>query len=203
VGRTADLRASPPRRTGRILATRLGERGQHLLVDPPGVPHLTGPRRGHDHHGGRGWTDYRVETVLTVHLAQHAGVAVRGQGLRRYYAALLVRPGLFASFGPATIRWSSSPRLRSAGPSRGLTHSISRSRATASRSLSARRLQARNDSALALRDVGIALVLKGGPAHATRRACAPRLARGKHGGRRAGYRRLEILGDEAWPGSGS
>jgi ADP-ribosylglycohydrolase len=46
-------------------------------------------------HGGRQWTDYRVETALTVHLAQYAGVGIRVQGLRRYYAALLVRPDLF------------------------------------------------------------------------------------------------------------
>ena len=46
-------------------------------------------------HGGRQWTDYRVETALTIHLAQYAGVGIRVQGLRRYYAALLVRPGLF------------------------------------------------------------------------------------------------------------
>ena len=45
-------------------------------------------------HGGRQWTDYRVEAALTVHLAQYAGIAVRVQGLRRYYAALLIRPGL-------------------------------------------------------------------------------------------------------------
>ena len=45
-------------------------------------------------HGGRQWADYRVQTALTVHLARYAGVAVRVQGLRRYYAALLVRPGL-------------------------------------------------------------------------------------------------------------
>ena len=46
-------------------------------------------------HGGRQWMDYRVETALTVHLAQYAGVGIRVQGLRRYYAALLVRPDLF------------------------------------------------------------------------------------------------------------
>ncbi len=45
-------------------------------------------------HGGRNWTDYRVQTALTVHLARFAGVGVRIQGLRRYYAALLVRPGI-------------------------------------------------------------------------------------------------------------
>ncbi len=46
-------------------------------------------------HGGRQWTDYRVEAALTVHLARAAGFAVRVQGLRRYYAALLVRPDAF------------------------------------------------------------------------------------------------------------
>jgi ADP-ribosylglycohydrolase len=45
-------------------------------------------------HGGRDWADYRVQTALTVHLARYAGVSVRVQGLRRYYAAILVRPGL-------------------------------------------------------------------------------------------------------------
>ena len=44
--------------------------------------------------GGRQWTDYRVQTALTVHLGRYAGVGVRVQGLRRYYAAILVRPGL-------------------------------------------------------------------------------------------------------------
>ena len=32
---------------------------------------------------------------VTVNLAEYAGVAVRVQGLRRYYAALLVRPDVF------------------------------------------------------------------------------------------------------------
>ena len=45
-------------------------------------------------HGGRDWADYRVQTLLTVHLARYAGVAARVQGLRRYYAAILVRPGV-------------------------------------------------------------------------------------------------------------
>ena len=45
-------------------------------------------------HGTRQWTDYRVAATLTVHLAEHAGVGVRVQGLRRYYAALLVRPNV-------------------------------------------------------------------------------------------------------------
>jgi hypothetical protein len=45
-------------------------------------------------HGGRQWRDYRVETALTVHLAERAGIGVRVQGLRRFYAVLLVRPNV-------------------------------------------------------------------------------------------------------------
>jgi ADP-ribosylglycohydrolase len=45
-------------------------------------------------HGTRQWTDYRVAADVTVHLADYAGVAVRVQGLRRYYAILLIRPNL-------------------------------------------------------------------------------------------------------------
>jgi ADP-ribosylglycohydrolase len=41
--------------------------------------------------GCREWTDYRVEAALTVHMAQSAGIAARVQGMRRYYALLLVR----------------------------------------------------------------------------------------------------------------
>jgi hypothetical protein len=43
-------------------------------------------------HGGRQWGDYRVEASLKAHLAEHMGVGVRVQGLRRFYAVLLERP---------------------------------------------------------------------------------------------------------------
>ena len=46
-------------------------------------------------HGTRQWTDYHVAATITVNLAEYAGVGVRVQGLRRYYAALLVRPDVF------------------------------------------------------------------------------------------------------------
>ncbi|WP_245319360.1 hypothetical protein [Consotaella salsifontis] len=42
-------------------------------------------------HGTRDWTDYRVSTELRVHLANHAGVALRVQGLTRYYAVRFTR----------------------------------------------------------------------------------------------------------------
>ena len=37
-------------------------------------------------HGARDWTDYRFEARLTPKMAVSAGIAVRVQGLRRYYA---------------------------------------------------------------------------------------------------------------------
>lgn len=46
-------------------------------------------------HGTREWTDYKVSTVITLHLGDYGGVIVRGQGLRRYYAARLLRNGAF------------------------------------------------------------------------------------------------------------
>ena len=41
--------------------------------------------------GTREWNDYEVQAELTLHLCRAAGVAVRVQGLRRYYALLLGR----------------------------------------------------------------------------------------------------------------
>lgn len=43
--------------------------------------------------GSRGWRDYRVVARLTPYLAEQAGVAVRCQGLNRFYAAVLRKPG--------------------------------------------------------------------------------------------------------------
>ncbi len=45
-------------------------------------------------HGTREWTDYKVAADTMIHLGNEAGVAVRVQGLRRYYAALLSRDGM-------------------------------------------------------------------------------------------------------------
>jgi hypothetical protein len=44
-------------------------------------------------HGTREWRNYRVEATLTPHLAVETGLAVRTQGLRRYYAVLLSQAG--------------------------------------------------------------------------------------------------------------
>ena len=44
-------------------------------------------------HGTRQWTDYQVASDIVLHLGTYGGVAVRAQGLRRYYAARLLRSG--------------------------------------------------------------------------------------------------------------
>jgi ADP-ribosylglycohydrolase len=44
-------------------------------------------------HGTRQWTDYSVESEIVIHLGNYGGVAVRVQGLRRYYAVRLNRAG--------------------------------------------------------------------------------------------------------------
>ena len=44
-------------------------------------------------HGTRQWTDYRVKSDVTVHLGQYGGVAIRVQGLKRYYAVRVMRDG--------------------------------------------------------------------------------------------------------------
>ncbi len=46
-------------------------------------------------HGTRQWTDYQVEAELVVHWGNYSGLAVRVQGLRRYYAARIWKSGKF------------------------------------------------------------------------------------------------------------
>ncbi|WP_319518601.1 ADP-ribosylglycohydrolase family protein [uncultured Martelella sp.] len=44
-------------------------------------------------HGTRDWSDYTAETEILIHLGNHAGLALRVQGLRRYYAVRVTRAG--------------------------------------------------------------------------------------------------------------
>lgn len=44
--------------------------------------------------GGPNWTDYEASATITLHLAKNAGIAVRVQGMRRYYALLLSSDGV-------------------------------------------------------------------------------------------------------------
>jgi ADP-ribosylglycohydrolase len=114
-------------------------------------------------HGGRQWTDYRLETALTVHLAEHAGVGVRVQGLRRYYAMLLVRPdrvrlvrvhdGVVTILAESFFAWSFETPYEFVVQACG---------AAIEASVGGVHLRARDESPLALADGGVALILKGG-----------------------------------------
>ena len=44
-------------------------------------------------HGTRQWTDYQVCGDVMMHLGNYGGVAIRAQGLRRYYGARVTRDG--------------------------------------------------------------------------------------------------------------
>ena len=114
-------------------------------------------------HGGRQWTDYRVETALTVHLAEHAGIGVRVQGLRRYYAVLLMRPGLVrlvrAFDGVVTILAEAPLELSFEKPCDVVVQVLGRE-------IEARvggvALKARDESPFALADGGVALIVHSG-----------------------------------------
>ncbi len=43
--------------------------------------------------GAREWKDIQVEAAIKPHLVEETGIAIRVQGLKRYYALLLQRPG--------------------------------------------------------------------------------------------------------------
>ena len=114
-------------------------------------------------HGGRQWTDYRVETVLTIHLAQYAGVGIRVQGLRRYYAALLVRPDMFrlvrviddsvVILAETAFEWSFESRYEIAAEVVGRAIVVSVGGAA---------LVAHDDAACALENGGAALIINEG-----------------------------------------
>ena len=44
-------------------------------------------------HGTRQWTDYQASGDVMLHLGNYGGLAVRAQGLRRYYGARVTRDG--------------------------------------------------------------------------------------------------------------
>jgi len=114
-------------------------------------------------HGLRRWRDYRVEATLTVHLADHAGVGVRVQGLRRYYAIFLVRPdrarlarvrdGKAVILAEAAFPWT----FETPYPFR-----VEVDGAQIEASIGDLQLQARDESELAFSDGGVALIIEGG-----------------------------------------
>ena len=44
-------------------------------------------------HGTRQWTDYEVKSDIVIHLGNYGGIALRVQGLRRYYGVRLTSGG--------------------------------------------------------------------------------------------------------------
>lgn len=44
-------------------------------------------------HGTRQWTDYQASGQVMIHLGNYGGLAIRAQGLRRYYGARVTRDG--------------------------------------------------------------------------------------------------------------
>jgi ADP-ribosylglycohydrolase len=125
-------------------------------------------------HGGRQWRDYRVETVLTVHLAGHAGIGVRVQGLRRYYAVLLVRPDVLRLVrvrdGETTVLAETEFAWSFERPYRFVIETVGR---TIEIAVNGVRLHARDNSEQALADGGVALIIEGGAASTDEIRVAP------------------------------
>lgn len=125
-------------------------------------------------HGSRHWRDYRVETALTVHLAEQAGIGVRVQGLRRFYAVLLVRSNVLrlvrARDGETTVlaetsfEWSFERPYHFILETEGQTIEVT---------VDGVRLAARDDSEGALADGGVALIIEGGAASTDEILVAP------------------------------
>jgi ADP-ribosylglycohydrolase len=125
-------------------------------------------------HGGRQWRDYRIETALTVHLAKRAGVGVRVQGLRRYCAALLVRPNVLrlvrARDGETTVLAEAPFAWVFERPYRFVVEAVGR---VLSVDVEGARLTVRDDSVEALADGGVALIIEGGAASTDEILVAP------------------------------
>ena len=114
-------------------------------------------------HGGRQWRDYRVETSLKAHLAEHMGVGIRVQGLRRFCAILLERPdklllvrvrdGARTLLAETSFAWSFEKSYKFVIEADGRVISAS---------VDGVRLAARDDTDEALLDGGVAIIIEGG-----------------------------------------
>jgi ADP-ribosylglycohydrolase len=125
-------------------------------------------------HGGRQWSDYRVETSLAAHLAEHMGVGVRVQGLRRFYAVLLERPNkllLVRVRDRATTLLAESSFAWSFEMPYKFVVEVSGRRISAA--VEGVRLEARDDTEEALVDGGVALIIQGGAASTNEVVVAP------------------------------
>ena len=114
-------------------------------------------------HGTRQWTDYAVRSRITVHLGTYGGVAVRVQGLRRYYGVRLTRVGQLELVrvrdGDVTVL-ARAPMELSFETEIDVAVKISGTELTAE--VDGKRLQVRDDSPLAFKDGGIGLFIADG-----------------------------------------
>jgi ADP-ribosylglycohydrolase len=125
-------------------------------------------------HGSRQWRDYRVETALKAHLAEHMGVGVRVQGLRRFYAVLLERPdklllvrvrdGVRSLLAEASLAWSFET------PYKFIVEADGR---RISGTVDGVHLEARDDTEEALMEGGAAIIIQGGAASTDELLVAP------------------------------
>jgi hypothetical protein len=114
-------------------------------------------------HGTRQWTDYSVAAEIVVHLGNYGGVAVRVQGLRRYYGVRLNRGGALEivrvrddettvlAQTPFDLRFESPIPVRVAVEGSEIRAEVAGTRLTA-----------RDESPQALRDGGIGLFISEG-----------------------------------------
>jgi hypothetical protein len=65
----------------------------YLPYSPESFRLIQNEGRGLLIQGGRDWTDYEASSAITLHMVKAAGIAVRVQGMRRYYALLLCDDG--------------------------------------------------------------------------------------------------------------
>ena len=78
--RPADASGAAPGSTASTISTAGGRRRCRIIHDEG---------RGLLSQGTRDWTDYSAQAMITPHMAAATGIAVRVQGMRRYYALLL------------------------------------------------------------------------------------------------------------------
>jgi len=125
-------------------------------------------------HGSRQWRDYRVETAFTVHLAEHAGIGVRVQGLRRFYAVFLVRSNVLrlvrARDSERTILAQTPFEWSFERPYHFILETVGR---TIEVAVDGVRLAARDDSDGAIANGGVALIIEGGAASSDEILVAP------------------------------
>ena len=125
-------------------------------------------------YGSRQWRDYLVETTLKAHLAEHMGVGVRVQGLRRFYAVLLKRPdklllvrvrdGATTLLAEAPFAWSFEKPYRFVVEVEGRRISAAVDHVL---------LAALDSSVEALVDGGVAMIIQGGAASTDEVVVAP------------------------------